>query len=432
MEEKNSFAQLLEKNRIPIERYIHYRIPTPHDAEDVIQETYLAAFRHFSELRSQTLFKQWMLQIAKNQCNLWFRNTHRHSHLSLDMMDSMEYSFDSPQGGSVQEILRNLPPESAEILTAYYLGGKSQAEIAHLNGIPLGTVKSRLFHAKKRFRSACPPEIKRQYEKGDIIMKEKTKGFPLAMPIIKIEKSFDPFFEVKCEDWCFIIPRVGNSCSEGTYRYPDKRLLMVSTCRVPKKAYIHGTEGVKICRDTYNVNTDRFVENEAIWFVQLTETYYRNLAEIKYDDDDELPTSIYTFLEEDYDVIVNGSDRIHGMPILIKENPVTQSDGRILIQEYNTRYTMGRYHVTIGTKCFDTIKCLVVQKGTLAYENFIDKDGRLILMRWYETKASLENNDAYPASRLACAGQNDAIVINGEAFFHVEDRISEYALPMSS
>lgn len=152
MEEKNSFAQLLEKNRIPIERYIHYRIPTPHDAEDVIQETYLAAFRHFSELRSQTLFKQWMLQIAKNQCNLWFRNTHRHSHLSLDMMDSMEYSFDSPQGGSVQEILRNLPPESAEILTAYYLGGKSQAEIAHLNGIPLGTVKSRLFHAKKRFR----------------------------------------------------------------------------------------------------------------------------------------------------------------------------------------------------------------------------------------------------------------------------------------
>ena len=65
------------------------------------------------------------------------------------MMDSMEYSFDSPQGGSVQEILRNLPPESAEILTAYYLGGKSQAEIAHLNGIPLGTVKSRLFHAKK-------------------------------------------------------------------------------------------------------------------------------------------------------------------------------------------------------------------------------------------------------------------------------------------
>ena len=108
MEEKNSFAQLLEKNRIPIERYIHYRIPAPHDAEDVIQETYLAAFRHFSELRSQTLFKQWMLQIAKNQCNLWFRNTHRHSHLSLDMMDSMEYSFDSPQGGSVQEILRNL------------------------------------------------------------------------------------------------------------------------------------------------------------------------------------------------------------------------------------------------------------------------------------------------------------------------------------
>ncbi len=35
-------------------------------------------------------------------------------------------------------------------------------------------------------------------------------------------------------------------------------------------------------------------------------------------------------------------------------------------------------------------------------------------------------------SWLACAGQNDAIVVNGETFFHVEDRISEYALPMSS
>ena len=53
-QDKNEFEMLLSHVRIPVERYIHFRMPTAHDAEDVIQETYLGAFQNFENLKKRT------------------------------------------------------------------------------------------------------------------------------------------------------------------------------------------------------------------------------------------------------------------------------------------------------------------------------------------------------------------------------------------
>lgn len=73
MKQKSDFEALLEKHRIAVERYINFRLINRFDADDVIGETYYAAYVGYETLRDKALFKQWILSIAKNQCNLWLR-----------------------------------------------------------------------------------------------------------------------------------------------------------------------------------------------------------------------------------------------------------------------------------------------------------------------------------------------------------------------
>lgn len=432
MEQETTFELLLNKYRIIVERYINFRMPSSFDADDVIQETYYAAYTNFIKLQNHELFKMWILSIARNQCNLWYRKHYDTEIVSLDFVsdesgasNSSDILFDD----SVSSILESLPREFSQVLRLTMMGYK-QSEISCRLGIPIGTVKSRLHYARKQFRSVCSPQQISIFEKGRKAMTKKdyTCGFPAKMPQLIIKESTAPFFEVKCTDENFIIPVIGNKNSEGTYRYPDRNLAVVSTCYVPKAATIHEVPGVKICRDTYNVREDKLYKNEAIWFTQLTDEYIRHLGAIACDADDEYPTAIYTFLEEDYDIMVNGSDRIHGRPLLIKENPPEIKDGKIYVDEYMIRYTMGTYDVTIGERSFETIKYIIVENSNLVTENYVDKNNRLVMIRFYDSVDALEKDEYYTDDFIKRTANNPTITVNDTEYRLMEDRISQYAL----
>ena len=134
-------------------------------------------------------------------------------------------------------------------------------------------------------------------------------------------------------------------------------------------------------------------------------------------------------MEEDYDVKVNGNDRVHGRPLLIKENPPEVVDGKIVVNEYNVRYTMGTFDVTVGERAFETVKFINVQNGTLVTENYVDTNGRLVLMRWYESVASVEQTEWYTDEwKNAIINENPRLTVNDVEYCLLEDRISEYAL----
>ena len=432
MEQNPPFEALLNKHYIAVERYIHFRLPHSYDADDVIQETYIAAYLGFEKLRDKELFKPWILSIARNQCNLWFRKNQGDHLLPLDSLPETAAPC-VQEDSNVRDILELLPEDTARLLKLT-MDGYKQQEIAQMLQIPLGTVKSRMYAAKKQFRSVCTPLQLNLFEKGRNTMtrKDNTCGFPETMPTLIIKKSTRPFVPVKCADESFIIPIIGNRNAEGTYRYPTKKLALVSTCYVPKAALIHGVSGVKVCRDTYNIKAGKLYKNEKVWFAQLTDEYIRDLATINCDtegDDDDLPTEIYTFLEEDYDVIVNGNDRIHGRPLLIKENPPRVIDDKIFIDEYNIKYTMGAFDVTIGERLFETIKFINVQNNNLITENYVDDKGRLVLMRWYESLACIAQTDWYTDEwKQQILHQNPKLIVNDIEYRLIEDRISQYAL----
>lgn len=67
------FEQLLKIHRVYVERYVRFRLISITDADDVLQEIYLTACEKFEQLKNKDSFKAWLISIARNKCNDYFR-----------------------------------------------------------------------------------------------------------------------------------------------------------------------------------------------------------------------------------------------------------------------------------------------------------------------------------------------------------------------
>ena len=407
-------------------------MPCSADADDVVQNTFLAAFRKFSSLRDPASFKAWLLTIAKNECRMYYRRKYRTDVIPLDAVGEIAEKTGT-RSGIAQDILAALPDDARTILVLYYVEEQSQADIAARLNIPVGTVKSRLHYARERFRAACPPHIRSMYEKkGSIMnMKEKTidytAGFSPELPELVITKKDTPFFEVK--DIGVIVPEVGNRSYEGTYRYPAKKLTLVSHYRAERLCCIHDADGVKVCEDMYSPKMDYYTRNAQTSFVQMTDEYLRYLG-FMYGDDyiPEHETTyedtlvLHTFLDEGYNRIVNAEDPVRGNPLVIRERPAQYDGEKILLEKPFFRYTTGVYDVKIGETVSEAVGVIEVMNG-YATETFITRDDRRILLRWYETWESICMNCNYSDEYRESLGGNRRLTINGEEYIHLEDRL---------
>ena len=430
------FEVLLERYREPIERYIHYRMPCSADADDVVQNTFLAAFRNFASLRDPGAFKAWLLAIAQNECRMYYRRKYRTEVIQLGALGEIAVK-NGTSGGISRDILDMLPDDARTILLLYYVEEQTQADIAARLGIPLGTVKSRLHYARERFKASCPPHIRSMYEKRGSVMNKKetidyTAGFSAELPVIKITKKDTPFLEVK--DIGVIVPEVGRRSYEGTYRYPAKKLTLVSHFRAERLCNIHGAEGVKICEDMYSPKMDYYTRNAQTSFVQMTDEYRRYLGFMY--GDDYIPETedtyedtlvLHTFLDEGYNKIVNAEDPVRGNPLILRERPAeydASSDNpeNLLLEKPFFRYTTGVYDVTIGENVQEAVGVIEVLNG-YATEKFITRDDRYILLRWYETWGSVCMNGNYSDEYRESLGSNRRLTINGKEYIHLEDRI---------
>jgi RNA polymerase sigma factor (sigma-70 family) len=139
------------------------------DAEDVVQEAYLRAFKSFDGFRGGDE-RAWLLTIVRNTCYTWLRaNRPQERTISYDEeIHTTENASRNPETllleNADHQLLKNaleeLPLEFREVLVLRELEGLSYKEIAALAGIPVGTVMSRLARARERLQRLSSAGVK--------------------------------------------------------------------------------------------------------------------------------------------------------------------------------------------------------------------------------------------------------------------------------
>lgn len=138
-------------------------VRSPQDAQDIVQESFLRAFRFFPTYRGADS-KAWLFAIVRNTCATWARSSSR---LPLQSIDETVRPPRDP-APSVEErlsaaaeaaVLRNcidlLPPEFREAIVMRELEEMSYRQIAEAASVPEGTVMSRLARARKRLEECA-------------------------------------------------------------------------------------------------------------------------------------------------------------------------------------------------------------------------------------------------------------------------------------
>ncbi len=132
----------------------------PPDADDLVQETYLRAFRFAHRFEPGTHLRAWLFQILRNTFLTFYR---REAHQPVLLDKEGEDGPDEPAGGpaldlavmtvlDLERALTELPEEFRSVLLLADLEGLALQEIGQVMDVPIGTVKSRLFRARRLVR----------------------------------------------------------------------------------------------------------------------------------------------------------------------------------------------------------------------------------------------------------------------------------------
>ena len=139
------------------------------DAQDVVQEAYMRAFRFFDESRGANV-RPWLLRIVRNTCYTCLQlNRVRQPTTEFDeelfvrdpgAQDLEEALLRSDSSELLRQALESLPAGSREVLVLRELQGMTYKEISEVTGIPCGTVMSRLSRARSRLRQTLTYLVK--------------------------------------------------------------------------------------------------------------------------------------------------------------------------------------------------------------------------------------------------------------------------------
>ena len=428
----DEFEKLLSDVSSGVERFVRYRLPSQTDADDVLQEVYLSAYRKFSGLKNKDAFKPWIISIARNKCNDYFRTKAAQMEISIEELSQQELSagrLGISVVHTVRETLDRLGDKDKQILYLYFWKELPQTEIAKILDIPVGTVKSRLHTAKQHFKNKYPYQT--QKPKGDTTMQK----LPEYIPDYTIERLDAEPFGIRWEElqgW-LIVPRVGQKLTWGMYDFPERKRTEYTEMEVIGKAEVHGIEGVEVVAmqfdpaDYYRTGALDRVERRFV--AQLTDTHSRYLAETHMEDG---IRKCYTFL--DGEAFLNnwgfGEDNcgnevdLHSKGLLHREgNCVTGTIPREVVD------VVGRYRVTIAGKSYDTVCVMDIEcfNDAVASEQYVDQNGRTVLWRRF-------NRDDWAIDRFGGKPwsekfpDNERLTINGETYVHWYDCISDYIL----
>lgn len=163
--DQKAYRQLTERHRSYLYHLIYKIVRDPETTNDLLQETFMRAFSSLASYRSEYKFSTWLYKIAAN-CSIDHLRKKRIKALSLDReletadgtveIEVADFSYHperdlvaKQQRMGINEAIESLPDKYREVIIYRHKDDKSYEEIADLLGIPVGTVKARIFRARE-------------------------------------------------------------------------------------------------------------------------------------------------------------------------------------------------------------------------------------------------------------------------------------------
>ena len=140
-----AFSQLYSQYAEDLFRFSIYMMGNRQDAEDVLQEAVLAAWRNIHTLNDTNLFKGWIFKILSNRCKTELMKKNKHPDtLPVEEYEFLvggdEFSFDCAE---LKEALESLTPPDGQIIMLSVIGGFKSEELSEIYGMPASTIRSR-------------------------------------------------------------------------------------------------------------------------------------------------------------------------------------------------------------------------------------------------------------------------------------------------
>jgi len=160
---QSEFERLALEHIDALYNFAGYLTRNPPEADDLVQETYLRAFRFADRFTPGTHLRAWLFQILRNTFLTFYRVRERESAIADDGVPDWDVPMfhDAPEDSSsvmeahtdLERALRRLPEEFRTVLLLAEVEGMPLEEVARVMECPVGTVKSRIFRAKERLRA---------------------------------------------------------------------------------------------------------------------------------------------------------------------------------------------------------------------------------------------------------------------------------------
>ncbi len=163
--DRGAFSELYRQYHPRLYGYLRRLLPDPGIAEEVLDDVMLVIWRDARKFRGGAPLSSWIFGIAYRKALTAMRSERRYQ-APLDRSSDADAagSMSSQHDEWIRAALMCLSPDHRQVVELTYFSGFSYQEIAEIAGCPVNTVKTRMFHARRRLKVLLPVLAGRQKE----------------------------------------------------------------------------------------------------------------------------------------------------------------------------------------------------------------------------------------------------------------------------
>ncbi|MFQ5983347.1 MAG: RNA polymerase sigma factor [Woeseiaceae bacterium] len=155
--DRGAFSRLYQLYHPRLYGYLRRLLPDPGTVEEVVDDVMLVVWKDAGKFRGGAALSSWIFGIAYRKAMTAMRAERRYQAPLDRSLDAETVSAASSQHDEwIRAALMRLSPDHRQVVELTYFSGFSYQEIADIAGCPVNTVKTRMFHARRRLRVLLP------------------------------------------------------------------------------------------------------------------------------------------------------------------------------------------------------------------------------------------------------------------------------------